>query len=74
MALVARILIYEETAPSEILHERTISVFPKLARWGLPEGGIASKAEGIRLRGCMVEFWVEDLTKAEIAGVDDQLC
>ena len=74
MPLLVRVIVYRDTDPDEILHERTINVFPKLARWGLPNGGIASKDEGIRLKGCLVEFWVEDLTKAQIAGVDGQLC
>ena len=74
MSLLAKVTIYRDTDPEDIIDTRVLNAFAKIARWGLPEGGAIDKVDGIRLRGCSLEFIIENLTKAEINGVNDQLC
>ena len=74
MPLFARVTIYRDTNPEEALDTRILNAFGRLSYWGFPDGGIIDKVDSIRLRGCRLEFVIDDLTKAEINGFDDQLC
>ena len=74
MSLMARVTIYRDTDPEEVIDTRVLNVFGKIARWGFPDGGVIDKVDSIRLKGCCFEFIIDDLTKAEIDGVFDRLC